>query len=257
VILVYRAIRPQALLEGIVEAFWRIDATGGPHRVVPDGCMDFIFDLDDPRGALVVGAMQHAKVVHLRAGARVFGVRFRPGAAALYIDAPARELRDRVCPLYDVTRSRRSQLVDRVLASRTDDDRRSAVGAFLDSTAARVRASDARLRRAVHVIEASKGMVPVADVASHLAIGERQLQRLFDERIGVGPKLFARVARLRHARELQGRTDERDATLALNAGYADQAHYVRECRALFGVTPTIMARERGVGFVQSTRARTR
>ena len=74
------------------------DATGQPHRVVPDGCMDFIFDLDDPRGAIVVGAMQRAKVVQLRAGARVFGVRFRPGAGALYVDAPARELRDRVCP---------------------------------------------------------------------------------------------------------------------------------------------------------------
>ncbi len=256
-ILVHRAIRPQAQLEGIVEAFWRIDATGSPHRVVPDGCMDFIFDLDDPRGAIVVGAMQHAKVVHLRMGTRVFGVRFRPGAAALYIDAPARELRDRVCPLHDVTRSRRSQLVDRVLAGRCDDDRRSAVGAFLGSTAARVRASDARLRRAVHVIEASKGMLPVAHVAGLLAIGDRQLQRLFDDRIGVRPKVFARIARLRNARELQESTDEPDATLALHAGYADQAHYVRECRSLFGVTPTIMARERGVGFVQSTRARAR
>ena len=221
---------------GIVDEFWRIDATGQPHRVVPDGCMDFIFDLDDPRGAIVVGAMQRAKVVVLPAGARVFGVRFRPGAGALYVDAPARELRDRVCPLDEATRSRRSRLVDRVLDSRSDDDRRAAVGAFLAEPTGRVRASNARLRRAVQLIHASKGAAPVAEVAAQAAIGERQLERLFDERIGVPPKLFARIARLRYARELES-GGERHAALALRAGYANQAHFVRECRTLFGITP--------------------
>ena len=96
----------------------------------------------------------------------------------------------------------------------------------------------------------SKGAAPVAEVAAQAAIGERQLERLFDERIGVPPKLFARIARLRYARELES-GGERHAALALRAGYADQAHFVRECRTLFGITPTNMARELGVGFVQS------
>jgi len=40
-------------------------------------------------------------------------------------------------------------------------------------------------------------------------------------------------------------------SVAYDAGYADQAHLARECRALAGVTPTVLAAERrGVGFVQ-------
>jgi AraC-like DNA-binding protein len=57
--------------------------------------------------------------------------------------------------------------------------------------------------------------------------------------------------RLRFAADLRTTGGERDAALALRAGYADQAHFVRECRSIFGATPTAITHERGVGFVQS------
>jgi transcriptional regulator GlxA family with amidase domain len=77
-------------------------------------------------------------------------------------------------------------------------------------------------------------------------VSERQLERLFHERIGYGPKLFARVARLQRSTRAIG--DLRGsiaswARFAVECGYADQAHLVREFRALSGVTPVTYARE--------------
>jgi len=39
------------------------------------------------------------------------------------------------------------------------------------------------------------------------------------------------------------------ATMAAQAGYADQAHLTRECRALAGLTPAALARQRVAGSV--------
>ena len=52
--------------------------------------------------------------------------------------------------------------------------------------------------------------------------------------VGYGPKLFARVARLRRLVELP---DDSLAARALAAGYANQAHMSDEVRRLTGTTP--------------------
>jgi AraC-like DNA-binding protein len=248
---VYTAIRPHPALAGIVDSFWRFDGTGRPHRVVPDGCMDFLFDLADERGAVVVGPMAAAKVVLVPRGSSIFGVRFRPGAAALFVEAHAKELCDKDCAVGDVTRARPRDLASRVISSRSDEQRCRVVSEFLADPQRRVRAADSRVGKAVALIGESRGSLPMGAVADGVSLGERQLERLFDERIGVRPKLFARIVRLRYAADLRTSGRERDAALALRAGYADQAHFVRESRSIFGATPSEITRERRVGFVQS------
>jgi AraC-like DNA-binding protein len=97
----------------------------------------------------------------------------------------------------------------------------------------------------------SRGRAGVRDVAAALGVGERWLERAFARQIGYGPKTLARIVRLQHAVSLlQGGAAPSWTALAYDAGYADQAHLVREFRALAGVTPGAYAAERRVGFVQ-------
>jgi AraC-like DNA-binding protein len=84
-------------------------------------------------------------------------------------------------------------------------------------------------------------------------VGERRLQRAFDRSVGLSPKVLGRVLRLRQAvRRLESAGRPLSwAGVAAAAGYADQAHLIREFRALAGVTPAAYVRERrAVGFVQ-------
>ena len=69
---------------------------------------------------------------------------------------------------------------------------------LLDEVLASVpaRPADARLRHAVGAIADAAGAIRVAGLAKTLGVGERQLERLFDERVGIGPKALARVARV-------------------------------------------------------------
>jgi AraC-like DNA-binding protein len=76
--------------------------------------------------------------------------------------------------------------------------------------------------------------VRVAGVATELGVSERQLHRRMLAAVGYGPKMLARVARLRR---LVALSDESLAWRALEAGYANQAHMNDEVRRLTGTTP--------------------
>jgi len=74
----------------------------------------------------------------------------------------------------------------------------------------------------------------VGAVAAELGVGERRLHRRTLAAVGYGPKVLARVARLRR---LVALGDGALAARALDAGYASQAHMTDEVRRLTGTTP--------------------
>jgi methylphosphotriester-DNA--protein-cysteine methyltransferase len=73
-------------------------------------------------------------------------------------------------------------------------------------------------------------------------VSERQLHRRILAAVGYGPKLLARVARLRR---LVALADEPLASRALEAGYASQAHMTDEVRRLTGLTPVRFLEDAG------------
>jgi AraC-like DNA-binding protein len=69
-----------------------------------------------------------------------------------------------------------------------------------------------------------------------LRVSERQLRRRFTLSVGYGPATYLRVARLQRAVKRASRATD-VTSLAADAGYTDQAHLSRECRALTGRSP--------------------
>ncbi len=76
----------------------------------------------------------------------------------------------------------------------------------------------------------------VEDPAEPATVGERRLRRRFVQAVGYGPATYLRVARLQRAIALAPHAPNL-AALAVAAGYSDQAHLSRDCRALTGLTP--------------------
>ncbi len=191
-------------------------------RVVPDGRADLLIE---NTGALrVVGLWDEVALPELPAGTRIRGVRLRPEAVAAAFGVDAWELRNQTLDLADVVGSKRSR--DLV------DDR------ALDAWVRGVE-PDRRAAAAVRLLEHDS----VDATADALGLSSRQLRRLFDAHVGVGPKTFQRVLRLQ--RFVQ-RTDEGAplARAAADAGYSDQAHMSREVLRMSGVTPLHLVTER-------------
>jgi AraC-like DNA-binding protein len=241
---------PPPELAARIGAFWQHGGNGDEVRVLPDGCMDFWFDLETGNARLI-GSMTEATVITVPARGRYFGVRFRPGVAAEYVADAVRDLVDGDAPLPDVTRARRRALGERVAEAKSYAARVALIAEFVLAPSSRVRAADHRVQRAVRLIQRDPTAAHVRTIAAELGLSERQLERLFSERLGYGPKQFARIMRLERAVALMRTPLRGQAALAAAAGYADESHLIREFRALARATPAELARERHVGFVQA------
>jgi AraC-like DNA-binding protein len=208
--------------------------------------------------------MTRAEIVSPPRGTRYFGVRFVPGAAALLIDAHASELADASVELTALLSAPGRRLPEQMAEANSDNERVQLLARYLESSNARLRGEDARLRVATAELVRTRGATRVRELSRSAGVSERQLERLFQERVGVRPKLFARVLRLQHAvgllqqraRPLSGSAPSAgsQAELALAAGYADESHLLRDFRELAAASPTELALEQRVGFVQDAAA---
>ena len=81
-------------------------------------------------------------------------------------------------------------------------------------------------------------VVRVDELAARHAMSPRTLQRLFRRYVGVSPKWVLQRYRLHEAAEriAEGRDGDWAAT-ALELGYFDQAHFIRDFKALIGASP--------------------
>jgi AraC-like DNA-binding protein len=253
--MLYREHRPAAALRPYVACYWTLRGSApgdAGHRVLPDGCMDILFDLGAQPGARVVGAMTRAIVTAPKPAGEwidLLGVRFRPGEGPSLLGVAAREVRDQALALRDVCGGWGQTLADRLYDGRAQPG--ALLGCLDDALLARGRrfAPDRRLRRAL--LELEQGAREVGGVARSIGLGQRHLLRLFDEHVGLGPRAFARVVR---GQALVASMDAIPpsvapawARLAAEHGFADQAHMVREVRSLAGVSPAALLRERAGG----------
>lgn len=244
---------PSAALAPWVACYWSISGTvASPRadRVLPDGCADVIIDLGAGRDPYVAGTMRRALIVTLAGRLDMFGVRFHPGGALPFLDNPLRELTDQLVPLDSLWGRLADRLIDG-FASAPRSERIRVVEHLLLQRLRHARADDELAVRAAALFRQSCGGAGVREVAAALGVGERRLERVFDRCVGLTPKGLARVARFAQAVRGIERGSTTWTEVALGAGYADQAHFIREFRSLAGLTPTAFVIERkSVGIVQ-------
>ncbi|GAD84942.1 helix-turn-helix domain-containing protein [Nocardia asteroides] len=90
------------------------------------------------------------------------------------------------------------------------------------------------LREAITALSADSAPA-IPDLAARLAVSERQLRSVFAGGIGLSPKHFARIDRVRRVLAYAGDTPW--SHLAADTGYYDQSHLTADFRALMGVPP--------------------
>lgn len=107
--------------------------------------------------------------------------------------------------------------------------------------------AEARLVDAiVEAVETDRTITRVEQLAGRFGLGVRHLQRLVAGHIGFGPKWLIQRYRLQEAAAaLRSPTPPLIADLAAELGYADQAHFGREFKAVVGTTPGAYAAEAG------------
>lgn len=157
-------------------------------------------------------------------------VRFTPQGAAC-LGVPASELAGRSVALDELLPPARArELTERLGEGRSVRESVALAEAFLLGLPF---ARDRVIERAIERLDGGAG---VAAVAREVGLGERQLQRRFLQRVGITPKRFATLRRFERAVAL-ARTAGSLTSAALEAGYYDQSHFIRDVRRFAGAPP--------------------
>jgi AraC-like DNA-binding protein len=238
----YREWLPPAELRRSLSCLWVsvIPPDGGQaiQQVYPDGCIDLIWQ--SGHGAYLAGPDTGPAPAELPAATIVVGARFRPGAGGPAIGLPLSDLRDQRVDLADCLPALARQLP-------ADLPPTIALNLVTRLAAQLVSAGppDPLVLEGTRLL--ARGDTSVTKMSSELAVSERQLRRRFDAAVGYGPKMLYRVLRFRRAlAHLQAAARDGDlAALAIEAGFADQAHLTREITSLTGLPPAALARTLG------------
>jgi AraC-like DNA-binding protein len=238
----YREWAPPKAVSGALACVWVqvVPPEGAePTLVLPDACADLIWQRD--QGAFVAGPDTGPVPTPLPPGSILVGARLRPGAGGPALGLPLIEILDQRVDLRDLRSEPARQLPGSLGPS---EALRRIISVAADLVASRP--PDALVSHAARLL--ARPETRVERLPRELGLGERQLRRRFQAVQGYGPKTLQRVLRFqRFLTMLDAAREEVDlAGIALDAGYADQAHLTRECTRLAGMPPAALHRARSV-----------
>jgi AraC-like DNA-binding protein len=231
---------PAADLAHLVERHWVVRWDLGdrpPYRqeVVTHPCVNLVFE---PHGAAVFGVHRRRDVRMLSGHGWAVGVKFRPGGFSGFLGRPVHEITDRALSPAAVFGDAGAALAADAAERADAADKIALAEAFLR---ARMPPPDPEVELVQAVVVDMLGVDPgstVAQIARRHAVSTRTLQRLFRRHVGVGPKWVLRRYRLQEAAEQLAAGERSDWTrLALDLGYFDHAHFIRDFRAVVGRSP--------------------
>jgi AraC-like DNA-binding protein len=232
-----------------VEAVWTVSSRGllnaSSMLILPDGCVDMIFDFrpDVITGntascfrSYVVGAMTKPLFVGRTSDAETIGIRLRAGCAGSLVGLPLGEITDSTVDAVETT------ALWRRIASRISE---ASPGARVDVLLASLEGIEVGVESevtlalaAIRAITNAAHPLKIDTLAVQFGVSGRTLQRIFHKHVGLSPKQFARIARFRRALKLMKRYPDIElGRIGITAGYYDQSHFIREFRLLSGFTP--------------------
>jgi AraC-like DNA-binding protein len=233
----YLRLAPAAELAPFVEHFWGVAwdlEVPVVRETLPHPSVHVVFE----PGHSGVGFVSRKRWVRTLAGrSQVLGVKFHPGCFRPFHPRRLSELMDQVLPISRVFGRAGATLEKRVLAADLKSGARLAE-AFLLERLPPMDPQASLARTVVARILADPSLLRAEAVAEASGLTLRSLQRLFSDYVGIGPKWVIQRYRLHEA---IARLDEGKrvdfARLALDLGYSDQAHFIRDFKSLVGRTP--------------------
>jgi AraC-like DNA-binding protein len=255
--LLFRSYQPAAPLERFIENFWLYRGYASPHlkeRILQDGTFKAVFNLQqdefriyDPwqpgeftsySGAIVSRPSGVPFVTDSAEEAHVLGVNFRIGGALPFLGYAASEAGGSHVDLADIWGRQVDDLHERLVHEPDSNDQFRLLERALLRRLSRGERHHPAAYAALNALDAAGPLSRTRQIARQVGLSQRRLITVFKQDIGINPKLFGRVRRFQRALSLiRGRAVENWPALALECGYYDQSHMIRDFIEFSGFSP--------------------
>lgn len=248
--------KPKPPLSKFVDSFWLYEGYEPEHkteRILPTGTLELVinlrqndlrfYDAERPEncsrfsGAVVSGA--HARGLVPAAEAFIIGVHFKPGGAFPFLGLPAGDLADTHSDLETLWGPSASRLRERLCEVRTSAERFQLIEEALLSRLRHGVEQHYAVSAALEMFGKNQAGPTVREAAKYLGLSQRRFIQVFKAEVGMTPKLFSRIQRFQQTRTfIQQNPSPNWAAIALELGYFDQSHLIREFLEFSGFSPT-------------------
>jgi AraC-like DNA-binding protein len=188
--------------------------------------------------AVVGGARSRFFLKDVTGPRRAIGAMLAPGAALPLLGAPADAFAERHVALADVWGAGATRMREQLLEAPPGETPEAQLARFEALLAARLPRVRGLHPAVAHALARLGEGGEVAAAVDESGYSHRRFLTLFREAVGLSPKRYGRVHRVKRVLEAMRSAPEASwAALAAGAGYTDQAHLTRELSEIAGVTP--------------------
>ena len=253
----FRSYKPTGILAGFVDNLWLYEGYQAEHvneRILPTGTMELvinlrenelrIYDAEQPNlctrfsGAVVSGAYWKGFVSDTEEEAFIMGIHFKPGGAFPFLGVPSDELAEMHVDLETLWGSSAILLREQLCEPSTALERFQLLEKALIGHLFRPMERHYAVSTALELF-GRQTTATVRDAARNIGLSERRFIQVFKAEVGVTPKLFSRVQRFQRARAIIHQQEKAAdwAGLAMECGYFDQSHLIRDFLEFSGLSP--------------------
>ena len=163
---------------------------------------------------------------------------FKPFSLTTLFGFSAQELTDNPVNLNLIQNQDAEILKEKLLNSITVSQMMSVLDDFIFTLITKVKVDYKLIQNATQLIAASPTKEILKHVQNKLFITERTFQRLFDDKIGVSPNQYRRIAQFNSAfQQLNKKQYQHFSDIAFNNEFADQSHFIRTFKEFTNMTP--------------------
>jgi AraC-like DNA-binding protein len=255
---IFNFYKPKPPLSKFVDNFWLYEGRAAEpkiERILPTGTLELainlrqnelsFFDSKHPEngsrhsGAVVSGAHGSSFAPGAEKEAFIIGVHFKPGGAFPFLGLPAGELADTHVDLDALWGPLAGRLRERLCEARTSAERFCLLEEALLGRLRHGAEQHYAVSSALELFGKNQAGTTVREAAKYLGLSQRRFIQVFKAEVGITPKLFSRIQRFQQTRLFIERTPSPNwASLALDLGYFDQSHFIREFLEFAGLRPT-------------------
>lgn len=243
---------PPSHLAHIIKEFWIVenaDTIPEQQKIIPDGYGEIVLHYGDAYRIkthdewevqdkmLLSGQCRQFFYLENTGASAMLGIKLMPVAAYALFHCEMSQLLDHVVPLNTMTDTLPPT---ELLSKNLDPQLRIEIAVkwiegFLQGTRYH---EVARIAAITDQIIAQKGLSDIESLAQQNGLTRRHLEREFKKIIGLSPKYLSRVIQFSYIFEAMRARDNSWVDIALNSGYFDQSHFIRNFKAFTGESPS-------------------
>jgi len=242
---------PHVCLDHVIDYYWIEKNNVGSVKVLPDGTTSILFNLGESLGVandktekqhlthdLIIGAHKKYYTLLENPDTHIVGVKFKQGGAFHFFNMHQKDFSHQIINLHDVLNGESESLRDQLIVPQEPEDIKRILDHYMLIKVGHSNKSTNLVSSLMDKVQVTDSRTSIRDLSEHAHISHKHLITLFNQIVGLPPKLVHRLNKFTKVLDvIQNKEKVNWPQVAFECQYYDQAHLINEFKTFSGLSP--------------------